>query len=339
MGKLLVVPLLYFTLPAIASVAIAPVTASATARISSEKPAEKATYPVQKISIKGITDIKIIGVKGHLKMRGVKNARSLSLYVKHSEGRRFDDWHLEVQRRGKTICLEVFNVAYGRQWRHLVREELWPEFDLELDGASLPTTVAWREGTLDFNSWGANLDVSFLKGAAHIAGGTGRVNIQPVQANVAVHDHKGPVTLKGDSGQVTLSRDQGDLAVNWVSGKVAVEGGAGSLKLELGRGAAKILNFNGTVQGQGEQALWDLTAKAPADVNITTSTGPVGMHWQDGGAHVFLTSTHGSIAFPSSHFLKAVDDYEGRRVVEGVKTAKSMGQVFIRTDSGPISWR
>src|SRR5262245_5427023 len=111
----------------ILSVAITPVTAFAAAKISSEKAAEQATYPVQKISIKGATDIKIIGVKGHLKMRGVKNAKSLSLYVRHSKGRRFDDWHLEVERRGKTIYLEVFNVAYGKQWRHLVREELWPE--------------------------------------------------------------------------------------------------------------------------------------------------------------------------------------------------------------------
>src|SRR5665213_3067525 len=130
--------------------------------------AEKESYHVQKNSIKSVTDIKIVGVKGHLKMRGIPHARSLSLFVQHSKGRKYDDWHLSVERRGNTIFLEVFNVAYGKQWKNQVREELWPEFDIEMNGASLPVVVGWREGNLEFSNWTASLEVSFLKGDAKI---------------------------------------------------------------------------------------------------------------------------------------------------------------------------
>ena len=83
---------------------------------------------------------------------------------------------------------------------------------------------------------------------------------------------------------------------------------------------------------------WDIWASAPADLNVTTLSGPVGINWKEGGAKVFLTSTRGPINFPPGKFLK-VGDREGRKVVEGVKTAKSMGQVFIRTESGSIHWQ
>jgi DUF4097 and DUF4098 domain-containing protein YvlB len=324
--------------------------------LNSAQALEKYTYPVQKISLKGARDIKIVGVRGHLKMRGVAHAKALSLKVQHSKGRKFEDWHLSVERRGKTIFLEVFNTAYGKQWRHEVREDLWPEFDIDLEGAALPTTVGWREGTLKFKNWNSDLEISFLKGSADVSGGTGKLELEPVDAAVRVSGHRGSVNIKGESGGVTLARNQGELALSWLNGNVLLENcrgpmkietrtadvtvrnGRGELNLQMGRGLAKITNFDGTVQGRGDQAKWDLAARAPADVNITTSTGPVGMQWLNGGAKVFLTSTRGKIEFPPNRFLKS-GDREGRRVVEGVRSAKSMGQVFIRTDSGPISWR
>jgi hypothetical protein len=317
---------------------------------------EKYTYPVQKISTKGVRDIKIIGVRGRLKLHGIAHAKSLSLKVQHSQGRKFEDWHLSVERRGKTLLLEVFNVAYGREWKHQVKQELWPEFDIELEGMSLPTTVAWREGSLDFQNWDGNLEVSFLKGEARVSGGKGKISLEPVDAAVSVREHHGPLDIKGQQGRVSLVRDQGEIKLNWLSGNiflddcrgqiavesaaadVTVHGGKGELALQMGRGEAKIMGFSGAVQGKGDQAKWELAASAPADVNITTGTGAVGVNWLTGGAKVFLTSTHGSIQFTKGKFLK-VGDREGRRVVEGVKTAKSMGQVFIRTDSGQIRWR
>jgi DUF4097 and DUF4098 domain-containing protein YvlB len=317
---------------------------------------EKYSYPVQKISIKNAHDIKIIGVKGHLKMRGVPHAKSLSLKVQHSKGRKFEDWHLSVDRRGNTIFLEVFNTAYGNQWRHEVREDLWPEFDIELEGASLPATVGWREGKLEFKNWNSPLEISFLKGEAQIRGGKGQLDLEPVDAKVSVQGHSGAVNIKGESGRVSLADNQGELALNWLNGNVRLENcrgelrvetrtadvrvhnGSGELSLRMGQGHAQISGFDGIIDGKGDQAKWDLAARAPADLNITTSTGPVGVEWLKGGAKVFLTSTRGAIQFPSNRFLKS-EDREGRHVVQGLKSAKTMGQVFIRTESGPISWR
>lgn len=314
------------------------------------------TYPAQKISLKGARDIKIVGVRGHLKILGNARAKFLSLKVQHSQGRKFEDWHLSVEKRGKTIFLEVFNVAYGKQWKKEIREELWPEFDIELAGPSLPTTVGWREGSIDIQRWDGDLEVSFLKGHAKIYGGHGKISITPVNASVSVREHSGPLEIQGQSGRVNLVRNHGETNLNWFGGTVFVDdchgnvrletstadvtvrGGKGKLALQMGKGSARIMGFGGQVQGWGDQTKWELAASAPADLNITTVTGPVGVNWLTGGAKVFLTSNRGSIQFPQSGFLK-VGDREGRRVVEGVKTSKSMGQVFIRTESGSIRWR
>lgn len=320
------------------------------------KASDMYAYPVQKISVKGLADIKIIGVRGKLKLQGQSRAKFLSLKVQHSRSRKYDDWHLSVERRGKTLFLEVFNVAYGKQWKNQVREELWPEFDIELSGSSLPASVGWREGTLQFLNWSADLDVSFLKGEAKVIGGTGALTLQPVQANVEIRARTGKVAVLGESGVVQLSGNHGDLNLNWLSGKIAllncrgklrvesrnselsVNGGQGEFEMLLGQGHARIGGFAGTILGKGDEAKWDFVGSAPLDLNITTSSGPVGVEWKNGGAKVFLTSQRGPIQFKPGKFLK-VGDREGHKVVEGVKMAKSMGQVFIRTESGMIRWQ
>ena len=106
----------------------------------------------------------------------------------------------------------------------------------------------------------------------------------------------------------------------------------------MGQGRARIANFSGLVQGKSEKAAWDLKAQAPSDVNITTLSGLVNLDWEGGGARVFMTSNQGSIATTGENFLKHAER-DGKHIVEGLKSAKSMGQVFIRTESGPIRWR
>ncbi len=316
---------------------------------------EKYAYPAQKVSLRGVREIKIIGVRGSLKMHGYKLARGMSLKVQHTNSAKSDDWHLSVDRRGHVLYLEVFNTAYGKQWRTQVKEELWPEFDIEMDGPARPTTVSWREGSLEFTNWNSDLEVSFLKGRARVDGGHGDLTLQPVQASVDVRGRRGKITIKGESGAVSLSQNQGALDLNWLRGEihlqecrgplhiesgnsqVSIEGGDGSLDMQLAQGRAKITGFQGLVKGKGEAAQWEVSASAPSDLNFTTSSGPVGVSWKAGGAKVFLTSTQGTIETPGQGFLQS-SEREGQRIVEGTRSAKPMGQVFVRTDSGAIRW-
>ena len=317
-------------------------------------------YPAQKLALKGVDTIQITGVKGHLALRGRAGENALNLKVRHSRGARFEDWHLSIERRGKVLYIEVFNAAYGTQWRNSIRPELWPEFDIELEGASRPTTISWNEGKLDFNGWQADLDVAFLKGEAFSQNGRGHLSLQPVQAKVSVKGQRGPIRIKGDSGEVHLEKTLGPLDLNWLSGEISlvdcqgsihvesrdsklnVRGGGGVLEVSLDKGQGSVTDFVGKVRAHGERARWLVAAKAPSDVDIKSASGPVTLNWLAGGARVYLSSTLGTISQPPvpGHLTTWLHPSarEGRRVLEGRRTSKNMGQVFVRTDSGAIEW-
>jgi hypothetical protein len=315
-----------------------------------------AAYQAQKISVRGIKDIKIVGVRGHLTLRGRNEAHQLSLRVRHSNGHKYDDWYLSVEPRKGTLYIEVFNVAYGAQWRNQVREELWPEFDIELEGTALPTTVGWREGALTVSDWDADLEASFLKGQATVQGGYGRLSLQPIQANVQVSGHAGPVNISGESGSIRFSKTSGPLHINWITGAISlkecvgeirvesrdgrldVDGGEGILQVQMTQGVAHIAAFRGEVNGQGDKVSWEVAGSAPTRIHLQNHSGPVGLSWNSGGAQVLLRSNHGAIDILHSDFLNS-EWHDGQRVASGVKRSTAMGQVDVRTDSGPIRWR
>lgn len=298
---------------------------------------DKFIYPPQKLSLKDIRDIKVVGVKGNLQLIGHKNSRHLVLKVQHSKGRRSEDWHLSVERRGRTLFLEVFNVAYGKQWRNLVREDQWPEFDIEITAPRLPIDVAWREGRVDIVHWNGDLDLSLLKGQISARAGSGKLNLQPVAADVAVSDHRGPVSIRGESGGLVLARIMGPVNVNWLSGQVELKDCQGNTQIETRSGRVAVRGLKGTLHAKGESTQWDLSGSSPADLNVISTSGSVHLAWT-GGSRVFLSSKRGKIAYPSHSFLKS-SARDGLQVVEGVKPAKSMGQVFVRSESGAITWR
>lgn len=302
---------------------------------------EKFAYAPQKLSLKDVRSIKISGVKGNLKLKGHKSTRHLILKVQHSKGRRLEDWHLSAERRGSVLFLEVFNVAYGKQWKNLVREDQWPEFDIEIEAPALPMDVSWREGRIEIASWSGDLDLSLLKGSVMARSSIGTLNLHPVAADVSITNHLGAVSIRGESGDLQIRQVVGDINVNWLSGDLSFRNCRGKLRVETRSGHAVVAGLEGTLEAKGHSTQWDLTAAAPADVNIESITGPVNLLWSHGGAKVFLASQRGKIAYPVRNFLKS-SDREGTRVVEGVKPGankKMMGQVFVRSEAGTITWR
>lgn len=311
---------------------------------------DKALYPPQRISGRGIERIEIIGVRGKLHLTGTQ-ARGFRLKVGHTKSRRSDDWNLLVERREHTLFLEVASSAYGSEWRKLMRQQQYPEFDIELEGPSLPTVVSWREGSLSYTSWKAPLETSFTSGDVHINGGSGHHVLKTGKSRVLVRHFKGELELRGERGQVDLLDLEGRLRLNWLSGPltltdvrsqtqiessealVRIHGGRGEWALRTEGGRVSLNEFGGHFKGQGRTTHWNVRGRLKSDIELINASGPVQVDWGS-TARVFLTSASGAIFSPYD-----IQDRDGRRVAEGRKGTKPLGQVFVRTETGDITFK
>lgn len=313
----------------------------------------KHAYPPQTYSSKGIERLRAEGVRGTIIFKG-RATKHFRVQVKHSKGRRFEDWHLVVERRRQTLHIEVFNVLYGVDWKRQIKRDLWPEFDIEIEGPSLPLQVSWREGRMGFQHWKAPVEGSFLSGQLDIAGGVGVMNLQVGDVDVVAKDFRGDFYLKGERGAVDIADMRGRLFLSWLAGPVnlknvrgeanmeRVDGkfiatqSSGKWSLNALHGSVFIREFAGELKGKGETASWIVTAQKGADVEIVSRSGPIDVHWLQGGAKVFLASKSGTLRAPK---IFKIQDREGSRVIEGRKGLNPTGQLFVRTSTGSISFR
>ncbi|NJL24212.1 MAG: DUF4097 domain-containing protein [Calothrix sp. SM1_5_4] len=310
--------------------------------------AERANYPAQRISASGVERIEIRGVRGKLRLRG-KPGKAFYLGVAHSRGPKSDDWNLQVEKKGAVLVLEVFNTVLGPEWRQLVKEEQWPEFDLDLQGPSVPAVVSWRDGSLVISGWTAGVETSLLRGRVDILSSRGDFKLQAVNGEVLVREFKGTLSAKGERGPVRLSSVSAQVQLNWLSGKIVADhfrgrlqvdsadgevvarGARGEWKLNLHGGDVLLEDFEGRLQGKGESAAWSVHARGKADLEVVSEKGPVRIQWKGAGPEIFLTSKSGTILAPYP-----VQDRDGYQVVERKRSGKTSGRVFVRTDSGDI---
>ena len=296
--------------------------------------ADKFAYPPQKLSAAGIHEIRVSGVKGRLTVKG-NSSSYFKIKVSHSKNKRFEDWSLSVERQGEVLVMEVFNVALGAQWRSLVRAELWPEFDIEIEGPSVPAVVSWREGHLTFVNWKSDLEAAYLNGRFNASGMRGTLKLQAVDGQIKISNFEGTLNLKGEKGRVELSRIRGPVEFSWVHGVLRGDNLNGPLILDMPDGNALLSRLSGKVKAKGGSSEWDLAASAPSDIEISTDSGPVKIRWS-GGAKMFLTSATGAISVPKPF---RVETRDGVKVVEAIKEMQPRGEVFVRTQSGKISWQ
>lgn len=297
--------------------------------------AEKFSYPQQRFLAKGVEKIQIIGVNGQVKLTG-RAGKSYRLRVRHSKNKTSQDWSLFVDRRGNTLVLEVFSVAYGAQWRAHVRKELWPEFDIQLEGPPKPVAVSWRTGDMEFHRWSAPVEASQVDGRVRVREGSGTYSLHMGETEVDVEGLNGSLTVRGERGRVRIAKLTGDLRLNWLSGDVNVSAVNGNAHLDVGQGRVRIEGRGGKLQGEGKSAAWTLARSQFRDVEIQSESGPVIWEKFLGGAKVFLTSDRGEIRGLK---LPPLLDSEGRKVSEFAIGKKPYAQVFVRTETGPIHFR
>ncbi len=314
----------------------------------------KYSYPEQKILAKGIDKIEISGVKGAIQLSG-RPDKVFRLKVKHSRGKKYEDWSLAVDRQGSKLVLEVSSALYGAQWRKHVRQDQWPEFDVELSGPSVPVMVSWKEGPLHYSKWGADIESSHLSGDVDVSEGVGNYTLQTGTGNVRVHKLAGELKLKGESGNVSIEQVTGAIQLSWLAGAIRlkdVTGGGqldlnesqlkiascrGQWSIQLARGQAEIDHCVGKLTASGQSAAWRLRASQELETEIKSAEGPVNLEWSPRvGARVFLTSNAGAIGGPR---VQSKLDSEGRKVAEFTVGKRPFSPVFVKTESGAILFK
>jgi DUF4097 and DUF4098 domain-containing protein YvlB len=313
----------------------------------------KHTYPEQKFSSNGVQKIEISGVKGEVKVSG-RAGKAYRLKVKHSRGKKYEDWSLAVDRRGEVLVLEVSSAVYGAQWRKHVRQDQWPEFDVELSGPPVPLIVSWKQGQLHYSKWSADIESSHLKGDLTIEEGVGNYDLHTGMGDVQVAKLAGELKVQGESGNVTIDQVTGAVTLNWLSGnvklktvmgggkldlnesKLTVDACRGEWSIQLARGQAEIEGCSGKLMAEGQSTAWRLRKNQDLETEIKSGEGPVAVEWNSGGAKVFLTSNQGVIEGPK---VQSKLDSEGRKVAEFTVGKKPFSAVFVRTESGPILFK
>ncbi len=314
---------------------------------------EKFSYPEQRFLAKGVEKIQILGVNGHIKLTG-RPGKSYRLKIRHSKNKVSQDWSLSVDRRGSTLVLEVSSAAYGAQWRAHVRKELWPDFDIQLEGPAKPTIVSWRAGEMDFVKWKAPVEASQVEGKVSVREGGGEYALQLGQSDLNVDGFAGSLTVKGERGQVRVAKVTGPVNLNWIAGGVEMKSIVGDGKVDATRGdlrlkavtgrwvvnwadgKARVEDFSGSLKAEGQGTAWSIGGSAFREVEVKSGSGAVLWERNKGGARVFLTSTSGEI---SGLKLPPLIDPEGRKVSEFAIGKRPLAQVFIRTESGAIRFQ
>lgn len=297
--------------------------------------AEKFAYPPQKISSKGISSLKISGVKGRLilKERATKFYR---IKVTHSKGKAFEDWNLSADRLHDALVLEVFNVSAGKQWEKIVKQDRWPEFDIELEGPGVPALIAWREGKIEIEGWSKAVELSFLNGSVNTNRTRGPLKFEAVEAQVKIKNHQGELNLRGERGAVEIGRMNGKARIIWIDGTFKAESLKGEYDVEWPRGKIVVRDLNAKIKGKSTTAGWDLRARSPSEVDVRTVSGDVRLRWPAGGVHYFLSSAPGKLKAGSGCKANVED---GLEVCEGKHPGRPMGEVFAQSKSGVIQWQ
>lgn len=313
--------------------------------------ADKVSYPVQKISARGIKAIEIRGVNGALKIKA-RPGPFYQLAVRHSRSKRYEDWQLQVERRGTTLYLEVFSVAYGSQWKKFVKREQWPEFDVDWRGPSLPTVVSWRDGKIAVTGWRDALEASLLKGDFQISDMKGRLKLQTGDVALNLSRVEGQTDIRGEKGSLKISRSSGPFEISWLDGSIdfdQVKGpmnlesqqaefkgihGQGPWSIKMASGRADLRNFSGSLKAEGRSAPWTLDLRPPSDLEIKSASGSVDIRAAaQSGLKAFLTSKEGPIE--TSGWLKN-EVRDGVHVAEGRRPGSPINEVFVKTQSGSI---
>ena len=318
--------------------------------------ANKVSYPEQKIRAAGIESIQLTGVKGRVRFYGRTGSR-YRLRVRHSRHKLANDWSLSVDRQGARLLLEVFSVAHGTQWRKHVKRELWPEFDVEVEGPAVPLFVSWREGDLTFANWAAALESAQVAGRVHVRSGQGPYRLVVGEAAVEVAGHRGTLDIQGHKGSVEIRDLKGRLDLDWAQGSVALahsEGGGrvvgsggrlslwrceGDWDLQWAEGQAQVVGGRGRgrLKASGVGTHWRVHDLAWREAEIRSQSGTVEVRPPPRGARFFLTSRLGLIDGPLSS--PEVDDGQGRRVRRFSVGSMPQAEIFVQTESGPIRFR
>lgn len=291
------------------------------------------SYQPMPITVRSGDSLQITGVHGRLKLIHDPRLKNLVLQINQRQQKSSPDWNLSVDRKGSVIEVEVFSVSNQELWKHELKKNQWPEFDIYLRGPSLPVRASWRQGEVDINRWNKDVDLLLLDGKLRIADTRGKIQIQGARLNMSVLRHEGEVNFTADVGQGIVEASKGILKIQLMDGGLQLRAFQGEFFWNSQRAVLDATN------GQGQ---WNLvTNKGPikvqmagrSEVDIQSDSAPVKVAWHKGAAKAFLSSKTGLIKAPP---IAKVTREEGIKKWLAQWGEGQLGQVFVKTQSGSI---
>lgn len=190
---------------------------------------------------------------------------------------------------------------------------------IEITGASVPSEITLREGSVNLNRGEHDATVSLKNGKITAIGRGGSLNAHVMKGEIFVSDGRGRVVadayqgqvnlrnlqqLDGEatlfSGQLVVENAKGTLSLNSTQATTRVQNFAGTLNVEHGKGSWTGTNLQGRVEGQTVEGILSLQLSGEADVNLRSQSGRITVQLpRASGASLNLLTREGDLSVPN----------------------------------------
>ena len=301
----------------------------------------------------------IKGFSGKLTLIGKPHVQTVSLWATRVNPQQMTslsakkDWGLSFRRVGRQIEIVVKGPSSKLGW-NFAQNSKRPRFEIFVEAPPMPAEIHWQEAGVQIRGWRADLVVSVEKGRVDDSKGRGlhKISLQNGQLKVGSHEgelelesYKGKIDVFNSRARVNFENFAGVSQVEKVSGEIHFISYKGLTKLVQCEGRVefkniqslvKIEKFKGVIRGQSKQGVIRVSSVGRADIRVKSEEGGIYLNLSQSGAKVNLGSVEGSIYAPKFLRLTRLPNF---KTIRGQLRGRQPGDVYARTDSGPIYLR
>lgn len=255
----------------------------------------------------------------------------------------------------KDNIIEVSMNEYGskKTWMNILPRAASQVRKIEITGASIPTEIHLKGGSVIAQKWGKDLKASLTSGKVISTGGVGTVQAYVQKGEIGVIDHAGKVTADSYAGTMGLRNIQGDVDASLFSGLLQMEKvrgfvslstqqanakvnqGSGTIQFENGKGSLTLQAFQGRLEGQNQEGTVTVQMAMDSEVDVKAKAGKVNITPPpSSGASVNLFTVDGEIFVPKE--LK-VNRLSSEKSVRGrLRGEAQRGSIVVRSQEATI---
>lgn len=322
--------------------------------------AKTLTYKPLSLEVQKGDRVEITGFHGKVTTTVSEKARGVTVQLKQinpdkADSAEVDEWLFSMQKQENVIQIHVRSPQSKTSWsRMLSQTGAQPRFELLIQMPSLPVEVSWREGDVTFKGLRDELKIYAHSGNVSVMDHQARVQVNHQKGTIRLNDVKGDADVDTYAGKVVVNGLEGvlklknfngtsdvlkvDGQVDFITygGKLKVSGGKGRVEYTNEKGKVTLDKFEGRVRGVSEQGSLSATLVGNSNVRVTSNEGSVSLRMLNSSASVNAGSKEGPLNTPQYLRLTRLPNL---RLVRGRLRGKNPGQVYVRTESGPIRIR